>query len=161
MLLKSSQQETRTRIHTLLLDTEVPLDLKEYLQSFSSSIVNQFEEYISRIEDDQIQIYSLRSIDLKAAQSVSQIYKYPTFVTANVKSLIEQTISNYNPVGSWSGYAWDLAWMSVRVGVEIPYGTIVFPCQIGGHFQSFACTFIPSFSCFVFGTLSEILEITQ
>lgn len=158
MLLEPTEQKTRVR--KLLSDPEVPSDLKQYLHSSSTSIVAKFEKYISQIEQGQIKIQWSRKIDLEAAASLAQIYQYPTALTPQLIKLIEQAIA-YNPGASWGGYAWDLAWMSVRVGVEIPYGTIIFPCQIGEDFKSFACTLVPSMGCLVFGTLPEILGTQQ
>lgn len=152
MLLKPSEQKTRVR--QLLLDPEVPSDLREYLNGSSTSMVAQIEQYISKIEQGQIKIEWSRKIDREATASLAQIYQYPTAFTSQLIQLIEQAIAE-NPGTSWGGYAWDLAWMSVRVGVENPYGTIVFPAQIGEAFKSFSCTFIPSMGCFVFATLPK------
>ncbi|WP_392476222.1 hypothetical protein [Nostoc sp. C110] len=158
MLLELTEQETRIR--KLLSDPEIASDLQQYLQSPSRSILAKLEQYISQIEQGEIKIQWARKIDSEAAASLTQIYKYQTALTPQLIKLIEQAIA-HDPRTSWGGYAWDLAWMSVRVGVEIPNGTIVFPCQIGEDFKSFACTLVPALGCLVFGTLPEILGTQQ
>lgn len=157
MLLQQTRQELESRATELLSDSEVPEDLKQYLYSSPTYLVSTLEQYISQIEREQIKIVWAKAIDPEAAASIGEIYKLPTALTPQLINFIERAIAEYNPIGSWGGYAYDLAWMSVRVGVEIPYGTIVFPCEIGEGFKSIACTFVPSMGCLVFGTLTEIL----
>ena len=157
MLLQQTRRELESRVRQLLSDSEVPEDFKQYLYSSPTYLVSTFEQYISQIETKQIEIVWSHKIDPEAAASIAQIYKMPTALTPQLVNLIENAIAEYNPAGSWRGYAWDLAWMSIRVGVEIPYGTIAFPCAIGEGFKSLACTFVPSMGCLVFGTLGEIL----